>query len=51
MTDDHPWMAPLDPKARDAVRANVADAPPLTDRQREHLRLLFRKPVSDQESA
>jgi hypothetical protein len=37
-----PWMAPLDPKSRDAVRRNVAAAPPLTDRQRERLRLLFR---------
>ena len=37
-----PWMARLDPKTRDNVRRNVAAAPPLTDRQRERLRLLFR---------
>jgi hypothetical protein len=37
-----PWLAPLDPQARETVRRTVADAPELTDRQREHLRLLFR---------
>lgn len=35
-------MEPLSPKAREAVRRNVAEAPPLTDRTRERLRLLFR---------
>ncbi|MGO8966527.1 hypothetical protein [Mycobacterium sp.] len=29
------------------ARANVAAAPPLTDRQRERLRLLFRAPTVD----
>lgn len=38
-----PWMANLPPESRDAVRRNVAQAPPLSDRQRERLRLLFRK--------
>ncbi len=37
-----PWMEKLDQKSRDNVRRNVAAAPPLTDRQRERLRLLFR---------
>lgn len=36
-----PWMAKLSPEAREAVRRNVADAPPLTERQRARLRLLF----------
>lgn len=36
-----PWMAKLTPEAREAVRRNVADAPPLTQRQRARLRLLF----------
>jgi hypothetical protein len=35
-------MAKIDPKSQDAVRRNVAEAPPLSDRQRERLRLLFR---------
>lgn len=37
-------MARLTPEAREAVRANVADAPPLTERQRARLRLLFQAP-------
>ena len=37
-----PWMTPLDPHTREAVRNSVSQAPKLTDRQREHLRLLFR---------
>jgi hypothetical protein len=37
-----PWMAKLDAKSREAVRRNVAASPPLTARQRERLRLLFR---------
>jgi hypothetical protein len=51
MTDDNPWMTPLDLKTREAVRANVEAAPELTDRQRDKLRLLFRaqvEPVSDE---
>jgi hypothetical protein len=40
---ESPWMARLGQKSRDAVQRNVATAPPLTDRQRERLRLLFRK--------
>jgi hypothetical protein len=40
-------MGPLDAKTREAVRHNVAQAPPLTQRQREKLRLLFRaKPTA-----
>ncbi|MGV0081724.1 hypothetical protein ACRUZW_25970 [Mycobacterium colombiense] len=46
-----PWMRPLDEKTRETVRRNVAQAPPLTQRQREKLRLLFRaKPDSTAES-
>lgn len=41
MTDLSPWMAKLSPEAREAVRANVAAAPPLTERQKARLRLLF----------
>lgn len=41
-TEEPPWMGPLDAKTREAVRHNVAQAPPLTQRQREKLRLLFR---------
>ena len=37
-----PWMAKLDPEAREAVRHNVAQAPALTGAQRDKLRLLFR---------
>jgi hypothetical protein len=37
-----PWMKPLSPESREAVRRNVEQAPPLTARQRERLRLLFR---------
>jgi hypothetical protein len=40
--DTPPWLAKLSPEAREAVRRNVAQAPPLSDRQRERLRLLFR---------
>ncbi len=40
--DLSPWMARLDPDTREAVRRNVAQAPPLTPRQRERIRLLFR---------
>lgn len=36
-----PWMAKLSPEAREAVRANVAQAPALSERQRARLRLLF----------
>lgn len=36
-----PWMAKLSPDAQEAVRRNVAGAPPLTERQRARLRLLF----------
>lgn len=39
--DLSPWMAKLSPEAREAVRRNVAGAPPLTERQRARLRLLF----------
>jgi hypothetical protein len=39
-----PWMAKLSPESREAVRRNVAQAPPLSDRQRERLRLLFSRP-------
>jgi len=38
-----PWMRGLDVAAQEAVRRNVAQAPPLSDRQRERLRLLFRR--------
>ena len=34
-------MAKLNPEAREAVRRNVAQAPALTNAQREKLRLLF----------
>jgi hypothetical protein len=37
-----PWGAKLSPKSRAAADELVADWPPLTDRQRERLRLLFR---------
>lgn len=37
-----PWLAKLSPESREAVRRIVSQAPPLTDRQRERLRLLFR---------
>ncbi len=36
-----PWIAKLSPESREAVRSIVSQAPPLTDRQRERLRLLF----------
>lgn len=42
MTADSPWMRRLDAKSQAAVRRNVSQAPPLTTRQREKLRLLFR---------
>lgn len=47
MTTLSPWMAPLSPEAREAVRANVASAPPLTERQRARLRLLFQSSGGD----
>lgn len=37
-----PWMAKLSPESREAVRRNVAQAPPLTQKQNARLRLLFR---------
>jgi hypothetical protein len=37
-----PWMAKLSPESREAVRRNVAQAPPLTEKQKARLRLLFR---------
>jgi hypothetical protein len=40
-----PWMAKLSPESRELVRRNVAQAPPLTTRQKERLRLLFRSTV------
>ena len=43
MSDLSPWLAKLTPEAREAVRRNVAEAPPLTERQRARLRLLFQK--------
>lgn len=36
-----PWMVPLSPEARAAARRNADQAPPLTDRQRAKLQLLF----------
>lgn len=36
-----PWMAKIDPETREAVHRNVTQAPPLTTRQRDKLRLLF----------
>jgi hypothetical protein len=41
MSTCRPGCGPLSEKTREAVRRNVAAAPPLTDRQRERLRLLF----------
>jgi len=38
----HPWLQPLSPEAREVVRRNVETAPPLSDRQRQRLRNLFR---------
>ena len=46
-----PWMIRLDAKTRDAVRRNVTQAPPLSDRQRERLRLLFRAPSAARTNA
>lgn len=37
-----PWLANLSPESVAAVRAAVAEAPPLTDGQRRRLRMLFR---------
>lgn len=37
-----PWLANLPPESVAVVRAAVAHAPPLTDGQRQRLRLLFR---------
>jgi hypothetical protein len=45
------WMANLSPESREAVRRIVAEAPPLTDRQRERLRLLFRSVASESAGA
>jgi DNA-binding CsgD family transcriptional regulator len=42
-----PWLAKLSPESRELVRRYVAQAPPLTDRQRERLRLLFRSTTSE----
>jgi hypothetical protein len=39
--DERPWMVNLTPQCREIVRAAVADAPPLSDRQRARLRMLF----------
>lgn len=36
-----PWLDRLEPEHRAVVRDNAAAAPPLTDRQRNRLRLLF----------
>lgn len=47
-----PWMKPLDEKSREAVRRNVAHAPPLTERQRNRLRMLFmQKPTTGRDQA
>lgn len=37
-----PWLARLSPECRDAVRRNVAQAPPLADEQVERLAALLR---------
>lgn len=37
-----PWLAQLSPECRDAVRRNVAQAPPLNDEQVERLAALLR---------
>lgn len=37
-----PWLLALSPEAREAVAATTAAWPPLSDRQRDRLRLLFR---------
>lgn len=37
-----PWLAKLTPRARAKIAEGVANWPPLTDRQRERLELLFR---------
>ncbi|OCB43660.1 hypothetical protein A5721_23835 [Mycobacterium vulneris] len=37
-----PWLANLSPESVAAVRAAVAEAPPLSDQQRRRLRMLFR---------
>jgi hypothetical protein len=34
-----PWMAKLSPESREVVRRNVAQAPPLTEKQKARLRL------------
>lgn len=36
------WLAKLSLESRAAIAESIADLPPLTDRQRERLRLLFR---------
>lgn len=43
-----PWLAKLSPETRAAVARFAAAAPPLTDRQRERLRLLFRRKAKTQ---
>jgi hypothetical protein len=43
LTAETPWMNKLSPEAQEAVRRNVAQAPALDERQRERLRLLFRR--------
>jgi hypothetical protein len=42
-----PWMRPLSRDARVAAQRIAAEAPPLSDRQRERLRLLFRAQSTD----
>jgi len=37
-----PWLSNLSPECLAAVHAATAAAPPLTDRQRARLRMLFR---------
>jgi len=37
-----PWLANLSPESRAAIAESIAGLPPLTERQRERLRLLFR---------
>ncbi|WP_458319578.1 hypothetical protein [Mycolicibacterium brisbanense] len=37
-----PWLAKLSPECREAVRRNVAQAPPLADEQVERLAALLR---------
>lgn len=37
-----PWLENLSPECREAVRAATVAAPPLTERQKARLRMLFR---------